>query len=216
MKKFLLVGLCVLSLVGCNQATELEIVKDFPETSVVVYDKNANDNAQPPFCGSIFTNKQGFEGWEDEEITLSAVWNSFTGPSNFKDDAVRGAFENDEFSALVAEADVMNFCVYWKTFAFSIFTYSDFESRVGVNVAGAFDGEKLIKEERDFSPMGDLYACGIVGLAGSDLIYNCGGGDGAFSSSKIYSLNLESGQSKTLKDCEVGPESDTCNVNVFE
>ena len=96
MKKIVFVSLCTLFLVGCNQTTELEIVEDSPKAELV-YDKNANDNAQPPFCGSIFTNKQGFEGVEDKEVTLSAVWDSFSGPENLADDTVKGAFENEEF-----------------------------------------------------------------------------------------------------------------------
>ncbi|MBU0981199.1 hypothetical protein KKC94_00735 [Patescibacteria group bacterium] len=155
---------------------------------------------EPPYCLSSYSS---------EKFTLENVLATFPDTNVLEVKMINDLFEIPEFLDFVRKSSVLNLCNYNQMLVFSFLgNFEEGNNVIGVflNVSKAWDEEpeeQLITDFQSFKPLGDIYACSILGYVDRNVIYTCGGGDGCGAYTKVYALDLF-GESKLIKDCDYG------------
>lgn len=84
------------------------------------------------------------------------------------------------------------------------------------NIIGVYYRNKLTTEKRNNPPSGDWGICQINGHINDYLIYSCSGGDGGAGWDKKYLLNIDTGESKIIRDCSHSGDEAACSVDLLD
>jgi len=149
-----------------------------------------------------------------EDFTVGQVLKTFEDVPEYKLRDVPALFANPEFSGLLETAEVFSLCAE-DSLSFVLYGYAgDYN-----NVIGQFSQDELVLSYQYNRGTGDIGLCRIVGEL-DGLLYTCGGGDGPFSSYKLFHMDSE-GEVRTIEDCEFSSENSdetvaTCSTDLIE
>lgn len=122
-------------------------------------------------------------------------------------------FNNQRISELRETSRLGKICFWNNALISFMFCEEDPTSPEAILGIYTVDDELVIDKGKGIC--GDLSNCSMQGLINGDLFYSCGRGDGPWSEGKTYVLNIESGQSKLIRDCYYGPEGTECEVDML-
>ncbi len=201
LSKILGIALIVLTFTGCtvdNTETQVQVPQE---------KKEFTSNIVSNFAFSCFSviDSEEFKAEINNETDLPYTYVNF---DKF--------FNNPEIIELWKQGKLEEICFSGNSrISFLFCGVGEEGNEFGEAVLGIYTSDDELVTDKGKGLCSDVSTCSMKGFLDGDLIYSCGRGDGPWSEGKTYILNIDTGQSKLIRDCYYGPEEINCEIDML-